>query len=120
MIQTCKPLSDESYLKWFGWALLSLGRELEPAHAAAEAACQAEAAGQPVAKIQSAARKARGRPQVAQPVKIALAEWAFWAQITLGEEPSVGLRAARLAIAELESTHDMEKATDRMRAGFAS
>lgn len=116
MIETGTRLNDQSYVKWFGWALLTLGRDLEAGHAAAEAACAAEAAGRALAEIQSAARKAGDRPQVASPAQIALAEWAFWAQTSFGQDQSASLRAARQALAELESTHDLETTTKRMRA----
>jgi hypothetical protein len=118
VIDTGKPLNEESYLKWFGWALLTLGRDLEAGHAAAEAACQAEAAGGALAAVQSAARRAGDRPQLAAPAQIALTEWAFWAQTTFGKDQSASLRAARQALAELESTHDLETTTKRMRAAL--
>ncbi|HEV2033202.1 MAG TPA: hypothetical protein VGU71_03225 [Candidatus Dormibacteraeota bacterium] len=116
MIETGHRLNDESYLKWFGWALLTLGRDLDAGHAAAEAACQAEAAGRPLEEIQSAARKAGDRPQLSSPAQIAMAEWAFWAQSTFGQDQSASVRAARQALAELETTHDLETTTNRMRA----
>jgi hypothetical protein len=116
VIEPGKPLNDESYLKWFGWALLTLGRDLEPAHASAEAAARTEAAGQPLPEIQAAARRAGDRPQLASPMQIALTEWAFWAQTRFGKDQSASLQAARQALAELESTHDLETTTKRMRA----
>src|ERR1700674_2860953 len=111
-------LNDESYFKWCSWAQLALGRNLEATHAAAEAATQAEAAGEPLPEIQSVAQKAGSRPQLAPPAQIALAEWAYWGQSTVGGEPSASLRAARLAVTELESTHDLEVAKNVMRASL--
>jgi hypothetical protein len=111
-------LDDESYLRWFSWAQLTLGRDLEATHAAAEVACQAQAAGEPLAEIQSAAQHAGSRPRLAPPTQIATAEWAYWGQTTLGIEPSASLRAARQAVAELESTHDLEAARKVMRASL--
>jgi hypothetical protein len=116
VIETGHRQNDERYLKWFSWALLTLGRDLEAGHAAAEAACDAEAAGYPMAAVQSAARSAGSRPPLASPEQIALIEWAFWGQTSFEAEPSACLRAARLALAELESTHDVERAKNRMRA----
>jgi hypothetical protein len=98
------------YASWFAWAEDTLGRDLEAAHAAAEAGCTHEQAGWLRDPSESAARSAGAAPTLVDPRTMALAEWAFWARNQLQLSPADALRAANQAIAVVEATHSLEAA----------
>lgn len=101
---------DEKYAGWFAWARKNLERDLEAAHAAAEAACLAEAEGKPLAEIQAVARQAGESPLMVQRHQIALAEWAYWVQGEFNKGMVDSLSAARNAVAVLETGGDIDAA----------
>jgi hypothetical protein len=103
-------LDEASYADWFAWARDTLGRDLEAAHAAAEAGYSAIDAGRTREVAENAARAAGTAPVTLDPRSIALAEWAYWARTELREDPAAALHSAAGALDALESTHSLDLA----------
>jgi len=114
-IEAMKDFDDHTYLKWFSWSLINLKGDLDAYHAAAEAACLAQASEKPVADIESSARHAGSRPRLVRPRQIAIAEWAFWAHTALSLDNDDSLDAAREAVVALESGNSLDTAKDLVR-----
>lgn len=105
------PQLDEAiYARWFAWAKDTLGRDLEAVHAAAEAACDNEQAGRLRDACEAAARSAGAFPKFTDARTIALAEWAYWAHGERRLDEAGALRAARQALAIVDSTHNLDAA----------
>ena len=98
----------QKYTDWFVWARDNLGRELDPTHAAAEAAYRSAAEGGSDDDAEAAARAAGAEPGPVDPATMALAEWAAWALATGRFRPDQGLIVARHALAEVEASHDLD------------
>lgn len=97
----------QRYIDWFVWARENLGRELDPTHAAAEAAYRSAEGGHE-ADAQAAARSAGLEPASLDSATMALAEWAAWAQSTGRFRPDQCVIVARHALAAVQASHDLD------------
>ena len=115
------PQLDEAlYARWFTWAKDTLGRDLEAVHAAAEAGCDNEQAGRLRNVCEAAARSAGALPKFVDTRTIALAEWAYWAHAERRLDEAGALRAARQALAVVDTTHSVDAAVASVEAAPAT
>jgi len=114
------PIDLDKYILWFVWVRATLNRQLEASHAAAEAAYHAESAGLARDEVEAAAARAGDSPSELDAETVAIAEWAAWAQEQHKASPAASLVVARVSVALVDATHDLDRATREASSALAA
>jgi hypothetical protein len=115
------PESEESYIRWFSWAMSTSASDRSAAHAAAAVVCLAELGGTlEFGQFENLAKLVLESHRAASDRFRALAEWSYWAQHGLGASSGGAVRAARQALAALDAGADLAVATAVAKAALFS